>query len=74
MPPIVQQTGIRVGINTQNRTNIRTVALGGQATIRLRDLTDVNATSLTDGYVIVYDIATDKFVVKQITAVDGGSF
>jgi hypothetical protein len=79
MATIVQQNGIRVAINSQNRTNIRTVGIpsasgGGGGTSYLRDLIDVNATSLIDGYTLVYDSATNKFIVKELSVINGGTF
>ena len=46
---------------------------------RLDKLNDVVATNEVDGGVPVYDAATDKYIIKQLTAVtpsdiDGGGF
>jgi hypothetical protein len=72
---VVQQTGIRVSINSQNRDNIRTVAMPpAAASQQLRGLTDVNATTLINNEAVIYDAGSDKFVVKVIPVIDGGTF
>jgi hypothetical protein len=72
---VVQQTGIRVSINKQSRDNIRTVAMPPSTTSQqLRGLTDVDATTLIDNEAVIYDAGTNKFVVKIIPVIDGGTF
>jgi hypothetical protein len=73
----INTTGInRVSINKTEQTVARTVTLNPQSiTINsLRGLNDVDATSLINNDTVVYDIATDKFVVKTLPNIDGGTF
>jgi hypothetical protein len=67
----------RVSINNQQRTTIRTVGIAAQeANIinRIVNLVDVDATSLDNNETLVYDEATDKFVVKELPNINGGTF
>jgi hypothetical protein len=65
----------RVSINKQDREIIRTVGISQPTTVnQLRNLTDVNATNLTDGNTVVYDAGSDKFVVEELPKVNGGTF
>ena len=48
---------------------------------KLQSLTDVNTTDLQDGYTIIYDTTTNKWVAQPISAgavtittVDGGTY
>lgn len=67
----------RVSINNQQRTTIRTVGVAAPETNiidKLINLTDVNATSLDNNETLVYDEATEKFVVKELPNINGGTF
>lgn len=67
----------RVSINTPNRQEVRTVGIGSAAAVQasqLRNLTDVDATSLGEGKTIVYNATSDKFVVSEIGIINGGTF
>jgi len=67
----------RVSINTPNRQEVRTVGIGSPAAVQasqLRNLTDVDATSLGEGKTIVYNATSDKFVVSEIGIINGGPF
>jgi len=67
----------RVSINNQQRTTIRTVGIAApEANIinRIVNLSDVDATSLDNNETLVYDEATDKFVVKELPNINGGTF
>ena len=66
----------RISINNQQRTEIRTVGVIPEITLvnSLRVLIDVNATSLANNNTLVYDSASDKFVVKDLPGLNGGSF
>ena len=67
----------RVSINNQQRTTIRTVGIAAQeANIinRIVNLVDVDATSLDNNETLVYDEATDKYVVKVLPNINGGTF
>lgn len=62
----------RVSINKQERETVRSVGIN---TInQLRNLTDVNATNLNNGNTVVYDQASDKFVVEELPRLNGGIF
>jgi hypothetical protein len=62
----------RVSINKQERETVRSVGIN---TInKLRNLTDVNATNLNNGNTVVYDQASDKFVVEELPRLNGGIF
>lgn len=64
----VTQGGGAVGSITVNKST------GG----RLQSLTDVVTTDLQDGYTIIYDTTTNKWVAQPISAgvaaVDGGTY
>lgn len=65
----------RVSINGRDRNAIRTVGVAPSTTVNsLRGLNDVNATSLDNNETVVYDAASDKFVVKPLPSVNGGTF
>ena len=62
----------RVSVNKQTSDTIRAVNVG--LITKLRQLTDVTATDLTSNNTIVYDSATDKFVVSVLPKISGGTF
>lgn len=65
----------RISINNQSREVIRTVAIAPeQSSSELRKLIDVNATNLVTNHTIVYDAGTDKFIIKELPVVNGGTF
>ena len=64
----------RISINSQNRTTVRTVAVGPTGYDRLSELIDVNASNPDNNETLVYDSATGKYVVKELPVVDGGNF
>jgi hypothetical protein len=66
----------RVSINNPQRAEIRTVGITPSTTLvnSLRGLSDVNATSLANNNTVVYDSASDKFVVKELPVLNGGTF
>lgn len=68
----------RVSINTEKRDTIRTVgivpALTSIVTTSLDSLTDVNASDADNNEVLVYDASTQKYVVKELPIVNGGTF
>ncbi|CAB4170806.1 hypothetical protein UFOVP908_148 [uncultured Caudovirales phage] len=71
--------GNRVSINSQNRDTIRTISVGiatgggGGASI-LSELTDVRAVSPANNNTLVYDSATQKYVVRELPVLNGGTF
>jgi hypothetical protein len=65
----------RISINKQDRETVRTIGISPtQLKNQLRNLDDVNATNLTDGNTVVYDGASDKFVVEELPKLNGGTF
>jgi hypothetical protein len=62
----------RVSINNQQRENIRTVGFG--AVVKLSDLRDVDASEADNNETLVYDSSSGKYVIKQLPAVNGGTF
>jgi|LakMenEpi03Aug12_release.lakeMendotaPanAssembly.Ray.scaffolds.fasta_scaffold00075_73 hypothetical protein len=66
----------RISINIQQQSNIKSVGLSGKQNLKenLRQLNDVDATSLNNNETIVYDEASDKFVVRELPIVNGGTF
>lgn len=84
----INQAGLNVTVKLPNRrtsatTNTQPITLKATArTIsQIRDIADVIETSPSDGSTLVYDSASDKYIVKQlttndisITGLDGGTF
>jgi len=68
----------RISINNQQKKVVRTVNVIPpsifEQTNELRTLTDVDATDLDNNEVLVYDEATDKFVIKELPVLNGGTF
>jgi hypothetical protein len=65
----------RISINNQQRTTIRTVGVAGPELVnQLSDLTDVDATDPDNNETLVYDEALQKYVIKTLPSVDGGTF
>lgn len=64
----------RIAINTPKQLEIKTLASGSSTSNQLRNLVDVDSTSLNNNETVVYDEARDKFVVKELPIVNGGNF
>lgn len=64
----------RVSINNQQRTTIRSVGVVPSESRKLVTLLDVDATSLDNNETLVYDEATEKFIVKELPNINGGTF
>jgi hypothetical protein len=64
----------RVSISNQQRSTVRTVAIASTQVDRLSELTDVDASDADNNEVLVYDETLNKYVIKTIPAVDGGTF
>ena len=68
----------RISINNQQKKVVRTVNVippnAFENINELRNLTDVNAADLDNNEVLVYDEATDKFVIKELPVLNGGTF
>lgn len=66
----------RVSINNQQRTTIRTVGIvpNLDTANRLSLLTDVDASDPDNNETLVYDQTLNKYVIKTLPVVNGGSF
>jgi hypothetical protein len=64
----------RVAINNQQPKSIRTVGIQPNLYSRLANLLDVDATDLNNNETIVYDAVSEKYVVKTLPVLDGGTF
>lgn len=66
----------RISINKQERDVVRTVALVGNAggSQTLEGLTDVVSTGKANNHTLVYDAVSEKYVVKELSALNGGTF
>jgi hypothetical protein len=73
---VISTSKNRVSINNPQRAEIRTVGITPSTSLvnSLRGLSDVNATSLANNNTVVYDSASDKFVVKELPVLNGGTF
>lgn len=66
---------IKVSINGQKRTTVRTVGVSAFAqTTKLADLVDVDSSDPDNNETLVYDSATQKYVVKILPVIDGGAY
>lgn len=63
----------RVSINNQQRTTIRSVGLANQET-KLENLRDVDASDPDNNEILVYDETLNKYVIKTLPNLDGGTF
>ena len=64
----------RVSINNQQRTTIKTVALPATQVQKLTDLTDIDASDADNNETLVYDSTLNKYVIKTLPGIDGGTF
>lgn len=73
---LVNSTGSnRVSINNQQRKTIRTVGISATSQIdQLAELKDVDATDPDNNETLVYDASSQKYVVKTLPVIDGGSY
>lgn len=69
---VVSSSPNRVSVNAPNQGAVRTIKQG-QAS-RLSELTDVDTSDSDNNETLVYDEVQDKFVIKTIPVVDGGTF
>lgn len=74
-------SGIAVRINTQNQKRVRTLTpvgsgtgSGGSGVYRLVDLIDVTVVNQVNNSTIVYNTASNKFEIKPLPIIFGGSF
>lgn len=73
---LVNSTGSnRVSINNQQRKTIRTVGIAASSQVdTLAALKDVDATDPDNNETLVYDASTQKYVIKTLPVIDGGSY
>ncbi len=66
----------RVSINNQQRATVRTVGIIPELEYvnRLVNLIDVDATNSENNETLVYDQVLNKYVIKTLPIVDGGTF
>ena len=67
----------RVSINNQQRKTIRTVGISGAGISQidtLAELKDVDASNPNNNETLVYDSLTQKYVVKTLPEIDGGTY
>lgn len=64
----------RVLLNNQQPKNIRTIGIAATSTSRLSSLLDVDASDPDNNETLVYDAVSEKYVVKTLPVVDGGTF
>lgn len=64
----------RVSINNQQRNTVRTLTLPVTQVQKLTDLTDVDASDADNNETLVYDSTLNKYVIKTLPGVDGGTF
>jgi hypothetical protein len=64
----------RVSINNQQRTTIRTVGISTSSVRRIGDLVDVDVSDADNNETLVYDSTINKYVVKTLPGIDGGTF
>lgn len=69
---LVSDAKNRVAVAGQNQKEVKTT--GVSPVTNLSQLYDVDATSPNDNDILVYDSATEKYVIKVLPIIDGGSF
>jgi len=79
MPNVTVTPPSVIKVQVGNATNPQVSALSyvSTAVTSLRNLVDVDASNLQDGYGIVYEAATDKFIVEATATsrnIDNGFF
>lgn len=62
----------RVSITSTQQKNIKTVSVG--AATKLTNLFDVDTSDADNNETLVYDATLNKYVIKTLPVVDGGSF
>ena len=63
----------RVSINNQQRTTIRSVGLANPES-KLENLSDVDASDPDNNEILVYDETLNKYVIKTLPNITGGTF
>jgi hypothetical protein len=65
----------RVSINAQKRSTVRTIALSSTSqNASFAALNDVDASDPDNNETVVYNSTTQKYEVKTLPVVDGGSY
>lgn len=67
----------RVSINNQQRKTIRTVGISSAGLSQvdtLAELKDVDASDPNNNETLVYDSLTQKYVIKTLPEIDGGTY
>jgi hypothetical protein len=66
---------IRVSVNAQKRTTVRTVGIAALTNeISLSRLSDVDASDPDNNETLVYNSVTQKYEIKTLPILDGGSY
>lgn len=73
---VVSGSQSRVSINKQERDTVRVVGIipDTSAITKLTSLSDVDASDPDNNETLVYDEAQQKYVIKTLPVVDGGTF
>lgn len=76
---VITQPKNRISINTPQRTQIKSVNIVGATTTgaavtNLSQLNDVDASNPDNNETLVYDSFSQKYVIKTLPVVDGGSY
>jgi hypothetical protein len=73
--PVFTTPQIRVSINNPQRTTVRTIGISPDANARtLTSLTDVDASDPDNNETLVYNSTTQKYEIKVLPGIDGGSY
>ena len=64
---------IKVNVKPQ-KTTISSVTVARTANLSLSQLNNVETQDAEDGFVLTYEEGSNKFVMKEIPRIDGGSF
>jgi hypothetical protein len=72
---VTPSQSINVRVGPSSNPTVPAINYGG-AGAQLRNLLDVDARDLQDGYGIIYSAAMDKFIIQQTVTfnVDGGTY
>jgi hypothetical protein len=65
---------IRVSINDQSRTSVRTVGVAAKTRFKINEIEDVVAFAPQNNDTLVYDESLEKYVVKTLPSLDGGTY
>ena len=76
---VTPQTGLKVNVGLGSARVVTTQTTSALVGTSLDDLSSVNTSGVQDGYTLVYDSSTSKWVAQVLTAsapttIDGGTF